>query len=288
MTTERHLVIDAHVHIFPPEIISRKESYLGRDRWFRELYGSPKARMATWPQVLESMDRSGVDLSVVFGFAWADPVLCRDHNDYVIEAMRGAGGRLLGLAVVQPKDPAAPGELERCFREGLTGVGELYPDGQGFEPATDRCLLDIAEVLRVWDAVMLIHASEPVGHTYPGKGQTTPDKLYRMVLRIPDVRIVLAHWGGGLAFYELMPEVKEALRNVFYDTAASTYLYSFDVFRRAIDIVGPHKVLFGTDYPLLDQSKFLQRVRSLGLSAQELVSVLGDNAVKVFRRVLAR
>jgi hypothetical protein len=109
-----------------------------------------------------------------------------------------------------------------------------------------------------------------------------------MALRFPDLRLVLAHWGGGLAFYELMPEVKEALRNVYYDTAATTYLYSFDIFPRVIDIVGPYKVIFGSDYPLLDQQKFLQRVKNSGLQAEELRAVLAGNAEEVFGKRLVR
>jgi hypothetical protein len=288
MTTDGYKVIDGHVHIFPPEVIQHKERYLDRDRWFGELYGRPTARLATWQQVMESMDRAGVSQSVVFGFAWADPGLCREHNDYVIDAVRASAGRLLGLAVVSPAAPGAAAEAERCLREGLAGVGELYPDGQNFDPGSEPDMLELVEVLQAWGAVMLIHASEPVGHVYPGKGHTTPDKLYAMALRFPDLRLVLAHWGGGLAFYELMPEVKEALRNVYYDTAATTYLYSFDIFPRVIDIVGPYKVIFGSDYPLLDQQKFLQRVKNSGLQAEELRAVLAGNAEEVFGKRLVR
>ncbi len=283
MTSESCPVVDAHVHVFPPEIIRNKERYLAKDRWFSELYRSPKARMATWEDVLTSMDGAGIARSVVFGFAWADPALCKDHNDYVIEAVRASAGRLVGLAVVSPDQPGSAAELERCLGLGLVGVGELYPDGQAFDVASSPGLMELAEVLRGWDGVMLVHSSEPVGHAYPGKGRTTPDKLYAMALALPDVRIVLAHWGGGLPFYELMPEAKEALRNVYYDTAATTYLYTFDVFPRVADIVGPQKILFGSDYPLLDQSRLLRRVRASGLQAEELRAILGANAQRVFR-----
>ncbi len=282
MQTERPSIVDAHVHIFPPEVLAHKERFLERDVWFKELYQSPKARMATWQQVIASMDAARIDVSVVFGFAWADPGLCREHNAYVLEAMRASGGRLVALAVVQPTDAGAAAEAERCLEQGFRGVGELYPDGQGFDPASEPRLAELAEVLQAHDGVMLLHASEPVGHLYPGKGHTKPEKLYRLARRFPDLKLVLAHWGGGLCFYELMPEVKQELHNVWYDTAASTYLYDFSIFPVAMDIVGPGKVVFGSDYPLVDQARFLNRVKGSGLGAPELEYVLGGNAVRLF------
>ena len=84
----------------------------------------------------------------------------------------------------------------------------------------------------------MLHASEPVGHRYPGKGTATPDRLLQVYRALPDLPVVLAHWGGGLPFYELMPEVAALTRNVVYDTAASTYLYRPAVFRTVLDVVG--------------------------------------------------
>ena len=50
--------------------------------------------------------------------------------------------------------------------------------------------------------------------------------------------VIAAHWGGGLPFYALMPEVREALENVYFDTAASHLLYDATVYRRVIELVG--------------------------------------------------
>jgi predicted TIM-barrel fold metal-dependent hydrolase len=80
-----------------------------------------------------------------------------------------------------------------------------------------------------------------------------------------------------------MPEVADLTRNVVYDSAASTYLYRFGVFRSVIDIVGPERVLVGTDYPLLRQDRFLRRVAGAGLRPDELPGVMGGNAARFFR-----
>src|SRR5205085_2434991 len=78
------------------------------------------------------------------------------------------------------------------------------------------------------------------------------------------LRVVLAHWGGGLPFYELMPEVAELARGVAYDSAASAYLYDWRVFRQVAAIVGAERVLFATDYPLSRPGRYVKQIRRLG------------------------
>ena len=85
---------------------------------------------------------------------------------------------------------------------------------------------------------MLCHVSEPVGHPYAGKEGLPLDQLYAFAKSAPGVSIIAAHWGGGLPFYALMPEVRDALDNVCFDTAASHLLYQPQVYRRVIDLVG--------------------------------------------------
>lgn len=63
-----------------------------------------------------------------------------------------------------------------------------------------------------------------------------------------------------MPFYELMPEVARVASRVVYDSAASTYLYRFEVFRTVLDLIGPDRVMFASDYPVLRQDRFLRRV----------------------------
>jgi hypothetical protein len=80
-----------------------------------------------------------------------------------------------------------------------------------------------------------------------------------------------------------MPEVRDTLRNVYYDSAASTYLYGFDIFPITARLAGTGRILWGSDYPLLSQDKFLRRVRASGLSEEQLGEVLGGNAARLLR-----
>ena len=54
-----------------------------------------------------------------------------------------------------------------------------------------------------------------------------------------------------MIFYELMPEVSEALSRCWYDTAASPFIYKDDIYRIAPQVAGGEKILFGSDYPLI-------------------------------------
>ena len=78
-----------------------------------------------------------------------------------------------------------------------------------------------------------------------------------------------------------MPEVGLAMRNVSYDSAASTYLYRHDIFDVVTRIVGPERVLWGSDYPVLGQRRFLQKARE-ALPEVMVEPVLGGNAARVY------
>lgn len=277
------MIVDAHTHIFPPEVIARRADYAARDPWFAALYGDPKAKMADADALLASMDASGVDHAVTFSFGWSDPGLIEECNSYVIEAVARAGGRLTGLAVVQPAAGArALAEVERCFAAGLRGVGELMPHGQGYRLSDLRVVGPIAEACQARGLVLLTHASEPVGHSYPGKGDVAPADLLALAQAFPALRIVAAHWGGGLPFYELMPEVKAAAVNIWYDSAASLFLYQPEIFARVAAICGPEKLLWASDYPLITQPRMLDYARRSGLDDAALALALGANAARLF------
>ena len=278
------MLIDAHTHILSTEIAAARAHYCERDRWFGQCYGHPQARFATVESLIASLDGAGLDRAVVTGFAFADGGLCRASNDYLLEAVSRYPDRLIGLAAVQPRDgERAVYEAERCLKGGLAGLGELLPDGQGFDPTDTILLTPLARFLIEQDRPVMLHTSEPTGHQYGGKGQTWPQKIVELAQNFPALKIIAAHWGGGLPFYELMPEVRSTLQNVWYDTAATTYLYDFKVFRTVADLCGPAKILFASDYPLLKQGRLLSRVRAeSGLTPTELEAVMGQNAARLF------
>ncbi len=270
------MVIDFHTHVFSPRVKENREGYVKRDPRLATLYSSPRAKIATADELIESMDQDGVDISVILNGGWISHELCVETNDYIMESVARYPKRLVGFcAVPLQATKAAVAEIERCVRGGVKGVGEIRLDTQTFDP---EGLLPIIEVIREHDLILLTHASEPVGHQYAGKGKITPDLLYALITAYPDITHVCAHWGGGLPFYALMPEVNEAMTNVYFDSAASPFLYVPEVYKRVSELVGADKILFGTDYPLLTQRRLLKEVDSLNLPPETREQILSGNA----------
>ena len=277
------MIIDTHTHIFPPGVRDHRESYLERDATFRELYSNPKARIATTEELIASMDEAGIDRSVVCGFGWSDAELCREHNEYLLETAAQSDGRLVAFCTIQPSEKGARDELKRWAARGARGLGELRPESQGYSLIDS----DEADLLSwaadAYDLVLLFHASEPVGHAYPGKKGLPVEQLGRFVADFPGVAVVGAHWGGGLPFYALMPEMREAMERTYVDTAATGLLYGPDVAARVIDLIGAKKVLFGSDFPLVSQRDALRALRDAPMPDEARPLIEGENARDLLR-----
>lgn len=274
------MIIDFHTHTFPEEVRRDRTRIMKSEAWFRELYSSPRAKTASPEDVLESMDEAGVDKAVLLGFCWSQHENCVQHNNFTIEAVRKYPDRFIGFASLQPTaGPKAIAELERCVSAGLKGIGELNPRGQNFDIVEDMDVLEpIAEAAIHYRIPVLLHTTEPVGHDYKGKYGAELTQVYRLAKWFPDLLLVCAHWGGGLPFYELMPEVAEVSRNLYYDTAASPLLYRPSIFRIVPHIIGIRRMLFGTDFPLLNHTRYLNEIRALHLPWETRDAILGENA----------
>jgi predicted TIM-barrel fold metal-dependent hydrolase len=276
------VIIDFHTHIFPPWLRERRDEYVKRDPCFSLLYSQPEARMATAEELLASMDEAGIGLSVVLNIGWVSHELCVQTNDYILDSISRYPTRLVGFCAIQPAaGDAAVAELERCAKSGAKGIGELRSDVQGFNLADETTMKPLVDAALKHDLIFLTHSSEPVGHEYSGKGSITPDILYSFITAFPNLKFVCAHWGGGLPFYALMPEVAKALADVFFDTAATVFLYKPEIFEQMSHIIGSDKILFGSDYPLVSQNRVLAQIQSSKLPEDDKARILVANAQKL-------
>ena len=275
------MIIDSHTHLFPPGFDGRRDRLADQDPTFAEMYRDPKAYMAVAEDLLAAMDRDGVDLSVVMGIGWTDLGLARESNNYIAEVVARYPDRIVGFGSINPVVAGAIEEIERCVSLGLRGIGELHPHTQDFDVSDTQIMAPLVEALLEFHLPLTVHCSEPLGHDYPGKGSTTPEKILELIKIAKGVDLLLAHWGGGLPFYAMMPEVSKLLSNVYFDTSASPFLYEQRVFRIVSLLVGSERILSASDYPLMNYSRVREQIRLSGLSEAEKLGLLGGNAARV-------
>lgn len=280
------MLLDVHTHVFPPDVIKKINKYLEKDEFLNLICSSPKNKYATVEDLLAEMDKSGVDMAAISGFAAVDPGLCREMNDYVLDAASRNPRRFLPMAVVSPSAPGMEREIDRCGDLGAVGVGELFPWGQQFD-LSGKEAGKLASLCIERTLPLLLHINEIVGHYYAGKGDVSVVEAAEFAGGHPELTIIYAHWGGGLLFYELMPEMRGQLQKVYYDTAAGPFLYDKSIYRVAREIGILDKILLGSDYPLITQRRYLRELRESGLDPAEMEMICGKNALQLFRNRLA-
>ena len=260
------MLIDIHTHIFPRSFIKARKTLMKTEKQFAEIYADPNAKMATAKDLLDSMSTAGVDISVACGFWWSDATLAQEHTDYLTEvgekSQESFGSRIIPFVPMLTSDPPhftiGVGELRKNQRTDLGSVTDL----QG---------------------VVLVHVSEEVGHEYPGKsGGLSLRELWLLLINNPNLRVIAAHWGGGLPFYGFMPEVRTLIASgrVIFDSAASQYLYTPDIYKLIPAIIGDSSVCWGSDFPLRSQLKDLRDVKANLSDKAFIKKFTSENAIK--------
>jgi len=273
------VIVDSHVHILPAAMRNARDRLAELDPWFDMCHSGGRA-ILTADELLATMDATGVDRSVCFGWPFADAAHCAEVNDHLIAVQRAHPDRLTCFSTVSPARRGAVDELRRCADEGLRGTGELNADAQSFE-LEGRAIDSVASVCVDLGVPLVLHCSEPVGHEYPGKGSATPERVAGLAVRHPELRLVCAHLGGGLPFFAHMPEVAELCRRLWFDTAAAPFLYAPTAYRAVADLCGADRLLFGSDQPLLPARRYIDAFAQAELTAAERALVMGDNAIRL-------
>ncbi len=277
------MIIDSHTHIFPARIRDEREKYFSSEKAFKLLYNSKKSKLSGAKELLRCMDEQGVDKSVAFGFPWRSPDNFKLNNDYILKTISEKPDRFIGMGCFDPFHPEAPSEALRCLESGLSGIGELAFYESDIDEDAIRALTPVMNICRDRKAPVLIHTNEPVGHIYPGKAPITQSGIYQFLKKFPGNITVLAHWGGGLFFFNLLKkEAKSVLKNVFFDTAASPFLYDPLIYKMASDTAGDGKILFGSDYPLIKPQRYFDELKESGLKKEIIDNICGGNAEKIF------
>jgi len=276
------MIIDCHTHIFPDEMRKDRDAFCKKDKGFSSIYKDSKTKMAGVEDLIASMDASWVDRSIICGFPWSRPELCSLHNQYLMDCASRYPNRLIVFISLLFSNPDwSLNELDRGMKGGGKGVGEIAFYHHEMTSRDIDAMKPIFTRMEKQGIPLLVHTNELLGHSYPGKGITPLERFYELILSFPNLSILLAHWGGGLPFYELMPEVAKAMANVYYDTAASPFLYSKKIYAIVSEIVGAEKILFGTDFPLIRPQRYFQELEESGLPRGDREKILGLNASRL-------
>ncbi len=259
-----------------------------------ETWGDPNG-----DRLVENMDEAGVDVTVAvcvddFNIQKLTAERMQKANRLLSDAVRRHPGRIIGLAGIDPRRPEAPEMARVCFEEyGLRGI-KYHPDS-GYDPAGPQSY-KVLEVLARHKGVLLSHTSPLMPR---GRCRfADPMQLADIGVDFPEIRVIAAHMGGyvnwrpwgSLAAYQ--PTMYGDLA-VWDNLAFKNYALFCRELRTAIDLVGPNKILFGSDAPvqtLLDPlRKWIDAIRDLPDKApdgirftrEEVDLILGKNAQAV-------
>jgi predicted TIM-barrel fold metal-dependent hydrolase len=291
-------IIDSHTHCYPASLTidPRKWANAHNEPHWGNLV-APLDRpsiqgWATMEQTLSAMDAAGIAKTVLLGWYWENEATCRWQNEVIAEWVQAAPKRFVGFASIHAGGTAQSviDQCENARKRGLRGVGELHPGIQHFNASSEGWQA-LADWCIAHDWPINLHATEAVGHDHPGSVPTPLNDYLRMAEGHPDLKIILAHWGGGLAFFELNPRLRKSLQNVYYDTSATPLLYQPSIFRHMIEIIGVEKILFGSDFPLrlyprsqktADYNTFVTKIENeANLSPDEYTAIMQQNMLRL-------
>jgi uncharacterized protein len=261
-------LIDWHSHVWLPEHFTAAQATEMRER-----VGALEAPPASHRQAM-----AGVDRYVIIGVQWGEPHGPNVPNDFVAQQVAESGGRAIGLASVNPRDPAAPAEFERAVRQlGLRGL-KLSPAYQNFDP---RCpeAWRLFELASRWRVPVMVHA----GGAYPASASletANPVLLDPVARAFPDLPIIVAHLGQPWMGETVMLMRKNA--NVFADLSARFHrpwqLYNGLIL--ALEYRVEAKLLFGTDFPVATPEAAIAQFRALNHMVE------GTNLPRIPERVI--
>ena len=274
------MIMDFHTHIFPTDIVNNRESYIDDPR-FKLLYSSKKSVIIDRSGLLDYISANELYGAVAMSFPWIDEKRCLYHNEYMASII---GDNVFPFGMVPVSgNRSIKSYVEDIKKHGLSGIGELAFYNDGMNDSNIKFLHEVFEASAEFSLPVCLHLNEPIGHHYPGKYEPSLLKVYELIKDVPDAVVILSHWGGGLFFYELMPEISECLKNVFYDTAATPYIYNDRIYEAALKIIKAEKIIFGSDYPLLGVNKYKSSIEERVESTHDRKKIFIENAKRILK-----
>ncbi len=271
-------ILDAHCHIYPEKVAPKAVDMTGR------FYEAPAAGTGVVSDLIALGTAAGTDHFVVQSVA-STPHHVSSINRFIAEVTR-TDARLTGLGAMHPDTEDKRAAMEELRALGLHGV-KLHPDMQQFNIDDPRAypIYELCEEMRL---PILMHMGDP------RYDFSHPDRLHRVMLDLPDLMVVGAHFGGW-DNWDYACERLSGHKNLYVDTSSSIAAagkhhglvpeiihLDRDHTVRLIRAWGVDKVLYGTDYPMWSPSADIDAFLDLDLSDFERRAILWTNARRVF------
>jgi hypothetical protein len=278
--------IDIVANLYTPQEVSRGQT--GIDETFKAQVRMPQELRAgvSIEAYLEKMSRAGIDRSLLVAVRAGDLNVKGSFEipyDRVREVCEAHPGQFSGLAGLDPfRGMQGLRDLERAVRDyGFVGA-HFYPHWFGLAPDHAKwypyyakcCELDIPIMLQVGHN--LVYSRE---RRLPSVGR--PITLDQVAIDFPELRIIGIHI--GIPWTDEMISMAWKHENVFIGADAYAPKHWPPQFVKYLDSYGCEKVLFGTDWPVIDPERAVREIESLNLRPESKRLFLRDNALRIFR-----
>lgn len=262
-------VFDIHAHVYPEKIAARAAAGVG------QFYHIEIEGCGTYEDLEASAAPFGVRGFLLFNVATNDRQVPK-VNDAVARAValsRAHGFLTAGFAGMHQNYPDPVGELDRAVSLGLCGV-KIHPDIQGAD-IDDPRFFPLYAAMEERGLPLCLH----MGDNRAEYGFSRADKLLRMLVHFPRLRVLAAHLGGYCAWDGALSLADDP--RIFFDTSSSLWALSPERASELIRRLGTHRVMFGTDYPVRYVGGELARFFALpGFTEEEQRAMLYDNAIR--------
>ena len=262
------MIIDFHTHIFPDKIAAKTIASL-------EAGASIKAATdGTLNGLLESMDKSGVDMSIILPVV-TKPSQFDSINGFAQSVNEKYAGRLFSFGGIHPDCEDYKAKLDYIKDAGLKGI-KIHPDYQGVM-IDDVRYMNIIEYASELGLIIMTHAGVDIG--LPEPVHCPPEKMRWVLDTIKPEKMVLAHYGG----WKQWEQVYDCLagENVYFDTAFTFDYIERKMFLKILEKHDTDKILFATDSPWSDQKRDWKALKELPISAEVAENIFGRNAARL-------
>jgi predicted TIM-barrel fold metal-dependent hydrolase len=278
--------IDCVVNPITPEIMATRPAW-SKTFWTQKIGRKPEDLMGlTHDKMLAAMDAAGIGKSFLLAVKIGRQGLPGSwHLPYevVADAVQKYPDRFYGLAGIDPtQGMQGVRDFERSVREyGFIGAHgyphwfDLAPDHPRWYPFYAKCCeLDVPIQLQVGQS--LNYTSE---QRLPSVGR--PITLDAVACDLPELKLIGIH--VGIPWTDEMIAMAWKHANVYIGCDAHSPKYWPQSFVHYINTFGKDKVIFGTDYPVLDFERTRREIEDLGLREDSKRRLYRDNAVRLYK-----